>query len=216
MFGITQEMIYAFGTKLLMVAGGYAGGYLFTMLAGAGFDKMLVKRETPAGIHRLARKIGGILGAVLIAILVFRGALGFGNGGGAEGPGQGNAVNTLPTGQPTYLTPPAIPTQPKKKPTTLLVEPVKVLILAGDHVEKGTQNYYRIDDSPVAVDRTAVLAAVEAKQKASQKPVIVIYSFGPDAGTKTIAFTDLDADLKQLQYQFLSTEGFQKLLDSLP
>lgn len=210
MLGFTQEQITRFFSNLLMVAGGFAAGYLLAMLAGIGYDRMLARKESPVFLHRWLRRIGGVLGALIVGFLVFRGG-GFGNGKGAESggetPGTGKQSGS---GGSEPSTNPATPTiKPTDTPVTL--KPLEVRILAGEEVEKNSEKFYVLGDSSRKVDRGALLVAVTDLQRGTNSTVIVVYKFGRDAGTKTIGYTDLETDLKQLKVQFLSEDEFKAL-----
>jgi hypothetical protein len=210
MLGFTQEQITQFGSKLLMVAGGFAGGYLLAMLAGIGFDKLLAHKSSPPFLHRWLRRIGGVLGALLVAFLVFRGG-GFGNGKGTESggdtPNTGNQAGSGGTEASTNPTTSAI----KPTDTAVTLKPLEVTILAGEEVEKNTEKFYRLGGATVSVDRGVLLATVTDLQRSTNASVVVVYKFGRDAGTKTIGFTDLETDLKQLKVQFLAEDEFKAL-----
>jgi hypothetical protein len=215
MFGFTQEQIAQFGSKLLMVAGGFAGGYLLAMVAGIGYDKMLAHKESPAFLHRWLRRIGGVLGALIVAFLVFRGG-GFGNGNGT---GSGGDTPNTGTQTGTGGTDPGTMTTPKTKSsdTPVTLKPLDVRILAGEEVEKNSEKFYIIGEASVAVDRGSLLANVTDLQRSnSNATVVVVYRFGRDAGTKTIGFTDLETDLKQLKVQFLAEDEFKALIRKTP
>lgn len=210
MLGFTQEQITRFFSNLLMVAGGFAAGYLLAMLAGIGYDRMLARKESPVFLHRWLRRIGGVLGALIVGFLVFRGG-GFGNGKGTESggetPGTGKQSGS---GGSEPSTNPATPTiKPTDTPVTL--KPLEVRILAGEEVEKNSEKFYVLGDSSRKVDRGALLVAVTDLQRGTNSTVIVVYKFGRDAGTKTIGYTDLETDLKQLKVQFLSEDEFKAL-----
>ena len=210
MLGFTQEQITRFFSNLLMVAGGFAAGYLLAMLAGIGYDRMLARKESTVFLHRWLRRIGGVLGALIVGFLVFRGG-GFGNGKGTESggetPGTGKQSGS---GGSEPSTNPATPTiKPTDTPVTL--KPLEVRILAGEEVEKNSEKFYVLGDSSRKVDRGALLVAVTDLQRGTNSTVIVVYKFGRDAGTKTIGYTDLETDLKQLKIQFLSEDEFKAL-----
>ncbi len=215
MLGFTQEQITQFGSKLLMVAGGFAGGYLLAMLAGIGYDKMLARKQSPAFLHRWLRRIGGVLGALIIGFLVFRGGgigNGTGNGSGGDTPSTGTQTGSGGTEDSTNTVKPTM----KSSDTSVTLKPLQVTILAGEEVEKNTEKFYIVGEASLKVDRGAVLAAVTDLQRSSQAIVVVVYKFGRDAGTKTIGFTDLETDLKQLKVQFLSEDEFKVLSRKTP
>jgi hypothetical protein len=215
MLGFTQEQLARFGSKLLMVAGGFAAGYLLAIVAGIGYDRLLARKESPVFLHRWLRRIGGVLGALLVGFLVFRGG-GFGNGNGTdsggETPSTGNQAGSGGTEASTNPTTSAI----KPTDTAVTLKPLEVTILAGEEVEKNTEKFYRLGGATVSVDRGALLATVTDMQRSTNASVVVVYKFGRDAGTKTIGYTDLETDLKQLKVQFLSEDEFKALARKTP
>ena len=209
MFDFSQEQLAKFGGKLLMVAGGYAGAYLLVMLAGTGYDRMMASKPSPAFLHTWSRRIGGVIGALFVAFLVFRGG---GAGTGETGQGGGTATTASPDGTGAkpgtsageiVVIAEALSKRPVKK--------IELTILAGEEVERNTEKFYRLGKSITSVERGAVLAVVADEQRRDQANVVVAYRFGRDAGSRTIAFTDIQTDLKQLNVPFLSDDEFRKI-----
>lgn len=204
MFDFSGEQITQFATNCLIVAGGFVAGYLVGALAAVGFDKLVIHRKSPDELHRAVRILCGLLAAVLVALLVFGGGLG--GGGGGTGPGSTpspGSAETTPTGpQPTA-------TEPAAK---VAVEAVRVRVLAGTEVERGSDKFYRLGEAGEAADRTAVLAAVADRKKAAAGAVVLVYEFGREAGPNTIAFTELAADAKQAGVQLMSDDEYRKFV----
>ena len=205
MFDFSGEQISKFATNCLIVAGGFVAGYLFGALAAVGFDKLVIHRKSPHELHRAVRILCGLLAAVLVALLVFGGGLGVGGGGGS-GPGQtpsSGSAATTPTGtQPTQAEPAA----------QVAVEAVRVRVLAGTEVERGSDKFYRLGEASEAADRGAVLAAVAERKKAAKGAVVLVYEFGREAGPNTIAFTELAADARQAGVQLMSDDEYRKFV----
>src|SRR3954463_5438867 len=78
---------------VLAVVGGFVVGYLLTWIACRLLGKYVFKQRIPQPIERAFRVIGGILLAVLVAFLLYRGwgfgGTGTGEGNEAGGPTQG-------------------------------------------------------------------------------------------------------------------------------
>jgi hypothetical protein len=194
-----------FATNCLIVAGGFVAGYVFGWLAAVGFDKLVIHRKSPDELHKAVRILCGLLAAVLVALLVFGGGLGV--GGGGSGPGQTPATGSPATTGPT--TKPTDPTEPAEK---VAVEAVRVRVLAGAEVEKGSDKFYRLGEAGEPADRGAVLAAVADRKKSAEGAVVLVYEFGREAGPNTIAFTELDRDAKQAGVQLMSDDEYRKFV----
>jgi hypothetical protein len=205
-FDISGEQVSRLATNCLIVAGGFVAGYVVGALAAVGFDKLVIHRKSPHELHKTVRILCGLLVAILVALLVFGGGLG-GGGGGGNGPGQ-----TPTTGSPTSTGPSAKPTDPTEPPTKVAVEAVRVRVLAGTEVERGSDKFYRLGDAGEAADRAAVLAAVADRKKTAKGAVVLVYEFGREAGPNTIAFTELDRDAKQAGVQLMSDDDYRKFV----
>lgn len=212
MFNFGQDQLLNLLMKCLMVAGGFAAGYVFAMIAAVGFDKIVTHGKSPPILHKVARNLGGLVVAVVVAILVFRGLGAGGGGGSGDGPGDqpGKTAGSGTSGTETGTKP---TTEPTKTVAPTAVEAVRVTVLAGDEVEKGSEKFYRLTDQPAAVDRAAVTAAVTARKRAAKGPVVVVYGFGREAGPRTIAFTELKADVEQLGVTLMSADQFRQFTE---
>ena len=166
----TQEQITEFLQKLLMIVGGFAAGYLGAWLACVGFDKTIVKGKSPDGLHKWARRIGGVLVALVVAFFIFRGGTGPGGGGPDTGPGTGQP--TSPNAQSTAPT----PATEKLPEVAVDAVPVYVTVYAGTAVERGTEKFFAVGDPPGAkVDRAAVGERIREASKDKAK-VFAVYS----------------------------------------
>lgn len=86
---------------VLAVAGGFLIGNLLTLLGLRLLAKFALKRKFNEMLEKALRVIGGLVLAVLVAFLVFRGGSGWGFGGGGAGDGsdpngEGKAVEPSP------------------------------------------------------------------------------------------------------------------------
>jgi hypothetical protein len=205
-FDFSGEQISKFATNCLIVAGGFVAGYLFGALAAVGFDKLVIHRQSPHELHKAVRILCGLLAAVLVALLVFGGGLGVG-GGGSGGPDR-----TPTTGSPATAGPATKPTDPNEPVAKVEVEAVRVRVLAGTEVEKGSDKFYRLGEAGEPADRGAVLAAVGERKKAAKGAVVLVYEFGREAGPNTIAFTELATDAKQAGVQLMSDDEYRKFV----
>jgi hypothetical protein len=213
MFNFGENQIVGLAMKCLMVAGGYAAGYVLTMFAGIGFDKLVTHRKSPDELHKVARIFGGLIAAILVALLVFGG---FGGGGSGDGKGEGQGDRqgqSAGTGTNSATDPAATkPTDPAKTEASVTVEAVRVRVLAGDEVEKGSEKFYRLDGRPTGVDRGGLAAVVGDRKKGAKGAVVVVYEFGREAGPKTIGFAELEAVGKELGVQVMSEEEYRRFV----
>jgi hypothetical protein len=208
-FNFGEEEIKRLFMNCLMVAGGYVAGYVLGMLAAIGFDKLVTHRQSPDGLHKVVRTLCGLIAAILVALLVFRG----GGGGNGTGTGPGNdSGQTAPSGA-NVPDPNKTSTELPRTDSKVTVETVRVKVLAGDEVEKGTSRFYIVADSATRVERAAVLDAVTERKKAAKGTVVVVYEFGREAGPNTIAFAELAADIKRLGVQLMSDDEFRQFVN---
>lgn len=199
------EQIAHFFQKLLMVIGGFAAGYLFTWVAGVGFDKVVVKGKSPAFLHKWARIIGGVLVALIVAFFVFRGGKGNGDGPGGDGPGTG--ASTTSTSPQTSQTP-ATQKQPE---VAVDAVPVYVTVYAGNAVERGTENFFALNDPPgPKTDLGGVVKALDARAPGQAKSVIV-YTLDDTASTGTAGYLLLKREAENRNVSMMSRAEFDKL-----
>ncbi len=206
MFDFSGEQVSRFATNCLIVAGGFVAGYVLGWLAAVGFDKLVIHRKSPDELHKAVRILCGLLAAVLVALLVFGGGLGAG-GGGSGGPDR-----TLTTGSAPNTQSNTKPTDPSEPTAKVAVDVVRVRVLAGTEVERGSDKFYRLGESGEPADRAAVLAAVADRKKTATGAVVLVYEFGREAGPGTIAFTELDRDAKQAGVQLMSDDEYRKFV----
>lgn len=200
------EQIAHFFQKLLMVIGGFAAGYLFTWVAGVGFDKVVVKGKSPPFLHKWARIIGGVLVALVVAFFVFRGGKGNGDGPGGDGPGTG--TTTAPTSSQSNQT----PTTQKQPEVAVDAVPVYVTVYAGLAVERGTENFFAVGDPPgVKTDLAGVVKALDARGPGQAKPVVVYTLDDATASTGTTGFLLLQREAKARDVSLMSRAEFDKL-----
>lgn len=202
-----QNQIFAFLTKVLWVVGGFIGGYLFTWMAGVGFDKLVTQRKSPELLHRWARVVGGVIVALVVAFFVFPAGPGSGGGGGA-------GDNPLQSGKPIgETTPSTAATPPTRKAPEVPVEAavIRVKVFAGAEVEPGTTKYYELAERPGRkVDVKGVEDAVRQEQRLTDAAVVVVYSFDPTASRRTEGFLQLERESQFWQVPLMSEEQYQK------
>ncbi len=202
-----QEQLVLFAQRCLTVVGGFAAGYLFTWVAGVGFDKAVTRVKSPDFLHKWARRVGGVLVALVVAFLVFRGGPG---SGGGSGKGEGDGEGSPATGSVAPQTSQTTPTD--KRPEVVVdLSPVYVTVYAGDAVERGTEKFFAVGDPPGAkVDRAAVADAVRSAARDKGK-VLVVYSLDDTATTATAGYRLLDAEAKLQGVGLVGKDEFSRL-----
>lgn len=168
LLALDPERIARFVTAILSILGGYLAGFTVVGVAAYFLDRWLAGGKTPAGLHKVLRYVGGVAGALLVALMVF-GGLGNGSGTGgagtgtAAGPGEGGP-GTGPATAATSLsdTPPAVTPVPEpEKPTE---ETLQVTVLSGAAVRAA--RFYQVGDDPEPVDLAGVKERVRLKRVA--------------------------------------------------
>jgi hypothetical protein len=201
----TQEQIALFVQKLLMIAGGFAAGYLAAWLACVGFDKTVIKGKSPDGLHKWARRIGGVLVALVVAFFIFRG----GNGTG-EGTGTGDGTGTGPATSPS-TNPAAAPSTPKLPEVAVDTVPVYVTVYAGAAVERGTDKFFAFGDPPRGKKNHEGLADEMKSVGKDKSKVVVVYSLDATASPGTTAFLTLQDEAKRLGVPLMSKPDYERL-----
>jgi hypothetical protein len=177
LFTFNPERVVQLVVNCFAVAGGFLAGYLLTWFVARLLDRWLTGNKSPEQLHRAARIIGGIALAILIAMFVF------GSGGGGNGDGSGGTPGDDKTGTTGGGGTPTVPTSndpksPLKTPTENPAPPeqrVRVTLLGGDDVRE--EKFYLVDDDAQPKAFGEVVAAVNAKKDATQKPVGVEIRF---------------------------------------
>lgn len=220
----TEANIAALVKGALAVAGGFLAGYLLGMLLGYGFDKMVAKRDSPHGLHKVMRYTCGLIVAIIVALLMFRGGSGGdgqggdGTGGGAK-PGETTGTGTEPTSNGTGT--PATKPDPATPPKIQIVDAVIVKIFAGLDVESGTEKFFQVadealDGKAVMVDIGGVKDRVDKRVKAAKGRIVVVYDFAPSASDRTAGFSILTGTRESLGAPLVSPKQYQELLTKQP
>ena len=167
-----------FLVNCLAVGGGFLAGWFLTALAGLAFDRFVIHRTSPQGLHKASRNTGGLLLAILVAIIVFGHGHGwtlFGGGGaGSENGGQAatsgpnaNELKSNETSSPVSL-----------KTTPPVDERIRVVVLGGDEVK--AERFYVVDEAVEPKTFAEATVAILAKRDASPgKRVGVEIRFSP-------------------------------------
>lgn len=162
----------------LAVAGGFLLGYVLTMAAGWAIDRWIARGKTPAGVHKVARFLGGIAMAVLVALIVFGHGQGWTLfGGGLAGEDNGTGKSTAAVPAVTKKEPDHTEKKPPTAPpdTTPARERVRVTMLGGRDVKD--QKFYLIDDDPTPRTLAEVKEAVLKKKETTPEKLAVEIRF---------------------------------------
>lgn len=206
----------------LAVAGGFLAGYVLGALAAYGFDKLIAKRESPHGLHKVVRYTCALIVAIIVALLMFHGGSGGNGGDGTGGAAPGDQTGGTGT-EPTTANPTGTPaTKPEPTPAKIqIVDAVIVKIFAGSDVEAGTEKFFRVGDESldgqaVMVDLGGVKERVRDRVKSAKGRIVVVYDFAPSASDRTSGFSILNGAREQLGAPLLSPKQYQDLLAQQP
>jgi hypothetical protein len=139
-----KDAINEFLHNCLLVAGAFLVGYLLGGVIGWALGKYILRQKEPDGLKKIGRPVGGVILALIVALIVFTGK-GKPHGEGGEGKGNPDpnaGKNAAPKTEPKVdvKLPPVKP--PDVKPTDTVVW---VTILEGDAVP-APGRFYRIDN----------------------------------------------------------------------
>ncbi len=176
--GFDTDRVVRFALNLLAVAGGFLIGHIVTGVVAWALDRWITGGKTPQGVHRVARMLGGVAVALLVALMLFgRGGYGTGEGPSGGGPdskdeGPGGGSPTQPTDRDVR---PDLPPLPKD--ATPPDQRVRVTLLGGADVKD--EKFYLIGADPTPRAFADVTAAVNAKKAETNKPVGIEIRFDP-------------------------------------
>ena len=172
-FEMSSAAITQFFLNCLAVGGGFLAGMLIGKLSAKAFDKWIIGKPTPDGLHKVAMYLCGIIVAIIVALVVFGDGTGKGTGsskGTGEGEGEGKSANTnkgdgaAPTTPTTKEMPPIelVPKDPAL-PTELL----KVILLGGEDVVE--ERFYKLSDINKALNFEEIKTEILQRKNASTK-----------------------------------------------
>lgn len=190
---INPDRVAQLFTGLLAVAGGYVLGYVLIGVAAHFFDRRLTGGKSPGGMHKAARHVGGVVGALLVAFVVFgRGGSGGGTGDGT-GPGKdgGTGTGTSPSTPPSARAPDAPVTPPPPPPLSPVEEVIQVLVLSGAEVQ--AERFYLIDKDRTPRTLAEVKDFVQTKRPPGGKPVAIAVRFTPRTDRENSGVRDLES-----------------------
>ncbi len=211
--------VSALAIGCLAVVGGFLAGYVIGMFAAKAFDKLVVHRESPPGLHKIIKYTCALIVAIIVGLLVFRSGGGNGTGdnggGGGTNPGENtNGTGTHPTTASTSGTPATKPEDNSGK--IQIADPVKVRIHFGNDVEANTENYFQVDDNPIKTDLAGIKAAVRGRRLTAKGRVVIVYEFAPTASERLPPWAVLNGAKDSLDAPLLSPNQYQELLTKQP
>lgn len=139
------------------------GGYLVGWFAVAAMMRIAIIKAGPPSVRKLAKNLGGVAVAVLVAMIVFGHGLGWTlMGGGAPGSENGgevaSPVSTVVTTKSNETNDANVPTA--LKPTPAIDERIRITMLGGDDVREG--RFYLVNDETRAKTLDETKAAITA------------------------------------------------------
>jgi hypothetical protein len=151
-FGFLTDLRAEFAelaNDVLLVAGGFLLGYLLGGAIGWALGKWVLKQNSTDTLKRIGRPVGGIILAIIVALIVFTGK-GKPHGDGGDGKGTQNTDT-----DPKKNSAPNVETSPKSDPkiTTPKIDAtpveltIRITVLAGTAVPAEGKFYLLDDDS---------------------------------------------------------------------
>jgi hypothetical protein len=169
--------------NLLLVAGGFLVGYLLGGVIGWALGRWAFRQKTPDTLQRLGRPVGGVIVALIVALIVFTGK-GKPTGDGGDGKGTPNTEtspgkNPAPSADPNPKVDPKI-TTPKIDPTPT-ESTIRVTILGGRAVP-AEGKFYLLDDDPNSQARTLseLKRAIDERKATAKGKMILAILFPTD------------------------------------
>jgi len=170
-----KQSIVQFVNNCLLVAGAFLVGYILGGLIGWALGKWALKQERPDTLKRVGRPTGGIILAIIVALLVFTGM------GKRWGPGGEGAGTTDDSGAKDSRRDSA--SDPRVSPPKLDHDPieatVRVTVLAGAAV-RSEGKYYLLDDDPAARTLAELKEAITARKAKTKGRTMLQILFSSD------------------------------------
>jgi hypothetical protein len=164
-------------TGLLMVAGGFLVGYVLGGVLAWAAGRYVFKQQDTTSLKRLGRPVGGVVLALIVALIVFTGK-GKPHGEGGDGKGDPDTDPNAPKSGTPPASPPKIdpkvvpPKTPEVKPAEATI---RVTILGGNDVREG--RFYLIDDDPTPKTFEEFKRAVTARKAMETGKLMVAILF---------------------------------------
>jgi len=135
-----KDAVAEFVNNCLLVAGAFLVGYILGGVIGWAVGKFALRQKSPDALKKVGRPVGGVILALIVALMVFTGK-GKPRGEGGEGKGNVSPDATNKNAQPEPKVEPRTPpvTAPDHKANETLIT-----VLGGDDVKEG--RFYLIGD----------------------------------------------------------------------
>ncbi len=195
---VNPEHVTALLMNFLAVGGGFLAGFVLMGLAAYFLDRWLTGGKSPDGLHKVLRMIGGVCGAIIVALIVF----GAGNGGTTDGPGKGDGT-TERTGNSSGTSTVSTEQQPVTPLTTPEPkgpeETLKIMILSGTDVKD--EKFYKIEKDPTPKTLAEVKDAIATRKATTTKPLAIDIQLTPrtdrnNSGVKELETWARDAGMR--------------------
>jgi hypothetical protein len=163
---------------LLLVAGGFLVGYLLGGLVGWALGKWVFRMRDRSTPKQLGQPIGGVLLAIIVALIVFTGGRGKGPGGNGDKTGTSDTVanqNAQPKADPDPKTQPILPKPPDVKPADVTI---RVTVYGGGAVTG--ERFYQLEDDKTLKTLDELKQAITTRQAAEKGKITVAILFPGD------------------------------------
>jgi len=180
--------------NFLAIGGGFLIGTVVAWALVRLVSKFLLKRKPNVYVDKIARVVGGIIGAILIALLVFGdGGWGFGGSGGGLPGGPGGTDKQQPgkgngDGEPK-ITDPTIPAAKIKVKPPDVDDRVKIVVLGGLDVKD--ERFYLFEDERTASTLRELTLKVEARDSLMKLKGLTVYVYKNSAAEGGFVVGDL-------------------------
>lgn len=180
--------------NFLAIGGGFLIGATLAWILVRFGAKMVFKRKPNRVVDKIARAVGGILGALLVALFVFGdGGWGFGgSGGGHIGSDGGTEQQQKGKGaggsEPTKAEPTIPAAKIKIKPPEI-DDRVKIVILGGD---APPDHFYLFEDETAPSTLQELTLKVEARNKLKKLTGLTVFVYKNSAARGTAVVDNVE------------------------
>lgn len=179
--------------NFLAIGGGFLIGTVVAWTLVRLVTKFMLKRKPNVYVDKIARVVGGIVGAILIALLVFGdGGWGFGGSGGGLPGGPGGTDKQQPgkgngEGEPKN-TDPTIPAAKIKIKPPEVDDRVKIVVLGGQALP---DKFYLFEDETAPSTLRELTLKVEARDKLKKLKGLEVFVYKNSAALDSAVVGDV-------------------------
>lgn len=170
-----RQSVVQFVHNCLLVAGAFLVGYILGGLIGWAIGKWALKQESSETLKRVGRPAGGIILAIIVALLVFTG-MGKRWGPGGDGAGTPSDSGTKDARSDSSTDPRVSPPKVDHDP---IEATIRVTVLAGAAV-RSEGKYYLIDDDATARSLAELKETISARKAKAKGRTMLQILFSPD------------------------------------